>query len=196
MTDYVYDLDPQNHNYTNFMHIFKTYGVPCKIVEVGAYAGATTTKLINVIGPIIDNLEYVVIDPYSTSLDIKEDLEKIHRVFLDRVNGSPFGRCVKLYRETSFDGLIRLRNEGFKAQLIYIDGDHTASTVLSDLVLSFDILEKGGVIVCDDVGTWKYNSDPQMSPKMAVDNFLMCNWSKLNIIELPVAHNQIAFIKL
>ena len=67
------------------------------------------------------------------------------------------------------------------------------------LVLSFDILAPGGMIVCDDSISWKYkdkngNEDPQMSPRMAVESFIMCNWSKIEPFSLPSGH-QTAFIK-
>ena len=68
-----------------------------------------------------------------------------------------------------------------------------------DIVLSFDILAPGGMIVCDDSVSWKYrdkrgNEDPQMSPRMAVESFIMCNWSKIEPFGLPSGH-QTAFIK-
>jgi hypothetical protein len=36
--------------------------------------------------------------------------------------------------------------------LIYIDGDHSAQGVLRDLVLSWPLLLKSGVMICEDYG--------------------------------------------
>ena len=85
---------------------------------------------------------------------------------------------------------------------IYIDGDHTAASVLEDLTLSFTVLNPGGVILCDDAVSWKYthhstntkSSDLSLSPRIAVDSFIHCNWSRIDIIDLPNA-NQVAFQK-
>ena len=200
MSEQIYDLDPQGLKLNNFEFIFSNFGLPSKIVEIGSYAGKTTGYLVGSVASKVPDLQYIAIDPYDTSLDVKEDLQKVYEVFISNLDNFKFKNNIKLYRETSTSGLIRLFNEGFKPQLIYIDGDHTAGTVLSDLILSFEILDTGGMIVCDDSTDWKYKdvngvTDPQMSPRMAVESFIMCNWSKLKIIVLPYG-TQTAFIKL
>lgn len=199
MSEY-YDLDPGGVKLQNFEYVFSQFGLPTKIVEVGCYVGKTTGYLVGRIAPEISNLEYIAIDPFDSSVDVKEDLNSIYEIFTKNLDSFPFKKNIELLRDTSTVALIKLYNEGFKPQLIYIDGDHTASTVLSDLVLGFEILEKGGMIICDDSVDWKYqdkdgNTDPQMSPRMAVETFIMCNWSKVKIITLPFGA-QTAFIKL
>ena len=99
----------------------------------------------------------------------------------------------------STDGLIELINDNVQAELIYIDGDHKASEVLADLVLSWKLLRVGGVILCDDTTTWRYTDkngtqSAQMSVRMAVEMFIQCNWQKLNILSLPDG-TPTAFIK-
>lgn len=200
MSQKYYDLDPEGFKLQNFEFIFSKFGLPSKVIEVGCYAGMTTGYLVGRIAPEVPSLQYIAIDPYSSSVDIGEDLNKIYEFFTTNLDNFKFKNNIKLYRDTSTVALIRLFNEGFKPQLIYVDGDHTASTVLSDLVLGFEILEQGGMIVCDDSVHWKYKdkngtTDPQMSPRMAVETFIMCNWSKLNIITLPFG-TQTAFVKL
>jgi len=200
MSEQVYDLDPMGLKLQNFEYIFTKLGLPERVVEVGCYAGKTTSFIVSRVAPQVPTLQFIAIDPYDTSLDVKEGLYMVYEVFMRNLSGFEYRDSIKLYRDTSTTALIRLYNEGFKPQLIYIDGDHTASTVLSDLVISFEILERGGVIVCDDSTDWKFKdnngvTDPQMSPRMAVETFIMCNWSKLNIITLPNS-TQTAFIKL
>jgi cephalosporin hydroxylase len=194
-----YDLDPDGLKIKNFEHIINTYGYPNIVVEIGCYYGKTTSELVQRIAPRNPNLTYYAIDPFDTSIDVGEDLEMIHDMFMKNLESFPFKNNIVFYREKSFDGLVKLRNDKVAPQLIYIDGDHTASTVLNDLVLSFDILATGGMIVCDDSVVWKYKDkngteDPQMSPRMAVETFLMCNWSKINLLHLPNGY-QTAFIK-
>ncbi len=70
-------------------------------------------------------------------------------------------------------------------------GAHTADVVLQDLVLSWNILKKGGVILCDDSGgSWMFADKNgykpvQKSPRLAVENFIQCFWDKIEIIDLP-----------
>lgn len=83
--------------------------------------------------------------------------------------------------------------------MIYIDGDHRASQVLIDIVLSWQLLNIGGMILCDDSTDWKYEDEKgyapaQMSPRMAIESFINCNWDKIKVIRMPNA-SQTAFIK-
>jgi predicted O-methyltransferase YrrM len=53
---------------------------------------------------------------------------------------------------------------------IYIDGDHTASAVLADALLSWNLLKVGGIIAFDDY-QWEDPKGPVYSPKMAINMF-------------------------
>ena len=199
MSEVYYDMDPDTYKINNFEYIFKEFGLPVIVVEIGCYYGKTTGALVQKIAPQVPNMQYHAIDPFDTSVDVGEDLEKVYQIFINNLNTFPFKKNIILHREKSFDALVKLRERKITPQLIYIDGDHTASTVLSDLVLSFDILAPGGMIVCDDSVLWKYkdkhgNEDPHMSPRMAVESFIMCNWSKIEPFKLPLG-TQTAFIK-
>jgi predicted O-methyltransferase YrrM len=54
---------------------------------------------------------------------------------------------------------------------IFIDGDHSAKTVWNDAVMSFNILNLGGIIIFDDY-LWYSNTDLSKSPKSSIDRFL------------------------
>jgi hypothetical protein len=199
MSTAYYDMDPDNIKLNNFEYIFNKVSLPGIVVEVGCYYGKTTGALVHRIVPQVPSMQYHAIDPFDTSIDVGEDLEEIYQMFIKSLNSFPYKDNIIFHREKSFDALVKLRNNKISPQLIYIDGDHTAGVVLSDLVLSFDILAPGGMIVCDDSISWKYkdkngNEDPQMSPRMAVESFIMCNWSKIEPFSLPSGH-QTAFIK-
>jgi hypothetical protein len=53
------------------------------------------------------------------------------------------------------------------ADLIYVDGSHSYQDVYDDLICSWDILNDGGLIVCDDYDTGGWKPDV---PK-AINNF-------------------------
>lgn len=183
----------------NFNFIFQTMGVPSTIVEIGVFEGYTTLWLNDNLHQYNENLKIYAIDPHLGSIDMLEKPEDVKEMFLHNVNASEY-KHIEYIPKKSVDGLLELIQKNVKAQLIYIDGDHFADTVLTDLVLSFQLLEKGGVILCDDATTWQYvdknnTKSAQMSPRLAIESFITCNWHNVHPIKLPDS-SQTAFIKL
>jgi predicted O-methyltransferase YrrM len=62
---------------------------------------------------------------------------------------------------------------GHGYHIIYVDGSHAAPDVLSDAVLSWALLEPGGVMVFDDY-IWAGMTTEQERPRFAIDSFLAC----------------------
>lgn len=60
-----------------------------------------------------------------------------------------------------------------KFHIIYVDGSHAAPDVLSDAVLSWALLETGGVLLFDDYLWTGFNTE-QDRPRFAIDSFLAC----------------------
>lgn len=66
--------------------------------------------------------------------------------------------------------------------MIYIDGDHTARSVLRDAVNAFDCLKDGGLLIFDDY-VLGYNEYPSVfCPKNAIDAFLDIHWYEVEKI--------------
>lgn len=184
----------------NISHLISNFGIPRNIIEVGCYEGYTTFWLADELGKLNPDLNIYGVDPHNTSVDILESLEEAHDRFTHNLNVCTHKK-VHYIRKKSNEGLIDLINEGVRAEFIYIDGDHTASAVLTDLVLAWELLVPGGVILCDDATEWQYK-DPangtiasQMSPRMAIEMFIQCNWHNIQPIWLPDGL-QTAFKKL
>ena len=55
--------------------------------------------------------------------------------------------------------------------VIFIDGNHTSSFVLTDAIMSWYLLKKGGIMIFDDYN-WRPEEKPTNRPKMAIDNFI------------------------
>ena len=132
---------------TNIGHIINKNGVPNTIIEIGAYEGHTTVTMSDLLTPYNQNLKIYAIDPHIGSVEILEDPEDLHNNFLHNINECKH-KNIEYLRKYSEDGLIELINRGVKAEFIYVDGDHRAPTVLTDLVLSFKLLVKGGIMLC------------------------------------------------
>ena len=82
---------------------------------------------------------------------------------------------VEIFRDISKVALPRLLSMGRSNfyDLAYIDGDHTASNVLFDCVLCFELVRVGGLLVFDDY-IWGYGNHTAETPKIAIDSFLSC----------------------
>ncbi|HTK35117.1 MAG TPA: class I SAM-dependent methyltransferase [Caulobacteraceae bacterium] len=89
--------------------------------------------------------------------------------------GQAAGRTkVTIHRQRSNKALLKLAAQGLRCDFVYVDGSHQAPDVLSDLVLSFEILKPGGLMICDDY-LWSHEElgrqDILNSPKLAIDAF-------------------------
>lgn len=183
----------------NIDDIIKKNGVPNTIVEVGVYEGHTTFTMSDAYTQYNPNLKIYAIDPHVGSVEIQEDPEYINGNFMYNMSVCK-QQNVEFIRKHSEDALIDLINQGVRPEFIYIDGDHHAHTVLTDLTLCFKMLIKGGIILCDDATDWKYidkngTASVQMSPRLAVETFIACNWHRLEIVKLPNM-GQTAFRKI
>lgn len=173
----------------NISHIINTYGLPDTYIEVGVFEGNTTFWVADNLTPHNPNLKIYAVDPHVGSNDMSEDPLVIHNNFTYNLNECKH-KNVEYIRKHSEDGLIDLINRGVRAQLIYIDGDHRAAGVLTDLVLAFKLLVPGGVMLCDDATVWKFKDkngteSAQMAPRMAIESFIQCNWHNVKPIKVP-----------
>ena len=185
-------------SFTNIEQLFNSYGVPNTYIEIGVYEGSTVFWLSDNYTKYNKNLQIYAIDPHNVSTDLTTDFVTIKENFLYNLNLNVH-KNIHYINKQSKNGLIDLINQNVKAELIYIDGDHKASEVLTDLVLSWQLLNIGGVILCDDTTTWRYidenkTESAQMSVRMAVEMFMACNWHKIKPLSLPNT-GQTAFIK-
>ena len=195
------NFDANGNTRKNLLELFRLYGVPNTLIEIGVYEGATTMWLSEICGNINKNFKMYAIDPHCGSIDLPEsNFESVKNNFTHNVNVNVnVNKNIVYINESSTVALRQLLNDNVQADLIYIDGDHNADQVLIDLVLSYLLLPVGGVILCDDSVNWSYGRDGQFSiqhtPRLAVDSFIHCYWDK--VIQVPLSVNtQVAIKKL
>jgi len=70
--------------------------------------------------------------------------------------------------------------------MIYIDGSHHAQDVLGDLVLSFNLLEKGGIMICDDYLWAQNHPDMRFTPRIAINAFTEIWGDKIVMLQAPL----------
>lgn len=190
----------------NLSFLFNKYGIPNTMIEIGCFEGITTTWLADVASEFNNNFKIYAIDPHESLFDNDihiDDSEKynfdiIKQNFLSNIQKS-VGKIIYI-NKVSREGLVDLLIKKEKAEVIFVDGDHTSASVLEDLVLSWRLLVPGGIMLCDDVIGFKFKdkhgcSPAQLSPRMGVEMFIQAYWHKIELIHLPDCF-QTAFRKL
>lgn len=175
--------------------LIKRFGMPKTVIEIGLFEGNTTFNMTHLIASRHPEYKHYAIDPYGESDDLEADaVSDAKTLFLSNLNGFQYKDNIEFINQPSNSALIDLYNKGVKADLIYIDGDHRANAVLEDLVLSYNLLNPGGILLCDDCIAWRHER-LQDNPKLAVDAFISCYWDKVAVEQLPNGY-QIAIRKL
>lgn len=174
-------------------HLFRRLGwradEPKVVVEIGSYEGSSAMWIAHNLLKAAESRLYCI--DFWEGEGAAERFARFER----NIAELPDPEKLVVMKSRSFDALVRLAQEGVRADFIYVDGSHAAPDVLSDLVLSFGLLKNGGLIICDDY-LW---SDPRYGgsdivgrPKIAIDAFTTIYARKLRILGgLP--NVQIAF---
>ncbi len=164
---------------------------PLKILEIGSFEGRSACHLIEKCsgyGP----LELVCVDTWQGGMEHDKSLMgEVERRFDSniaiaraRAATSVEVRKVKAVSAVGLAGIIHVEGPG-RYDLVYIDGSHQAPDVLTDAVMSFQLLRVGGLMFFDDY-LWglnpSANSDPMTIPKPAIDAFLYLFQRKIAMV--------------
>lgn len=172
-----------DHIKSSFQRILQEIIAPKVTIEIGVFEGDSTFNIVNYLIQENPTYKHYAIDPFSQSENLKQEVvDKAKAQFKSNMVEFP---QVELIEKNSLDGLLELYNRNIKADFIYVDGSHFAKDVLSDAVLGFELLNIGGVMLFDDAVSWRYGSNIQDSPKIAIDSFIQCNWNRLKVLEMP-----------
>jgi predicted O-methyltransferase YrrM len=162
----------------NFTSAKKYLGQVNSVLEIGVYQGRSTCWTLQ--NMLSDNGSMTCVDPFIESDEIDmffspeptpvgTEREKLFRA---NVNESKKpGQTVDIHMGRSFAVLPKLLTQNLQFDFIYCDGNHSASTVISDAVLCYGLLKKGGVLLFDDY-LWDHEPDHHHRPKMSIDAFV------------------------
>lgn len=179
----------------NIMWLFQKYGVPRSTIEIGVFEGNTTFNMVQEVIQHYPEYRHYAIDPYGESDDLKDEVvSDAKALFLENLADFENRDSITFINDYSTPALLQLIRDNVQVDFIFIDGDHRASTVLDDLVLSFQLLKVGGVILCDDCTTWRQEKLQNM-PRLAVDGFIHSNIDRIEVLEVPSSF-QVAFRKI
>jgi predicted O-methyltransferase YrrM len=180
-TNYIFTQDWFSGNIINWTHFLKELKDKpnLRFLEIGSYQGRSTVWLLeNILTD--DTSSITCIDTFEGSAehlkDFQYDLQTLFQVFSHNIYN--FKNKVNIIKNKS---QIALKQINEQYDFIYIDGDHTASSVIEDAILSFSLLKKGGIMIFDDY-MWSCHKTPIDDPKPAIDAFLLIYADKINVL--------------
>ncbi len=146
-------------------------------LQVGAYTGDATVWL----------LKNILTDKTSQLMDV-DTWEGSDESEHSRIN---FANVYEYYltRTLRYDNLHIFKaksdhvlpNLTHRFDFIYVDGDHTAAQVERDAYSAWKLLKSGGIIALDDY-LWGQGKKPELTPKPAIDRFLLTHTNEYEIL--------------
>lgn len=162
-------------------HLVPLAGKAISLLEIGSYEGRSAVWF----------LEHVLTHPKakitcvdtfkgdSQQVGMGVSQENIKERFLD--NTRAYEDKVTAIQGRSHDILKTLKQD---YDIVYVDGSHYQTDVLEDMVLAFDVLKPGGIMVCDDYGMTYETEELLFVPRLAIDAFVSVFEPKIETIHV------------
>jgi hypothetical protein len=161
---YTFSSDFFTHNIPSWTRVLNDMkGKPdLTYLEIGVYEGRSFFW-------VLDN---ILTHPSSRAVAIdtfdKFGLIDPEKVFRENMRHSGHSSKIGILKGFSQQKLRGLKLNSI--DLIYIDGDHRSKMVLMDIILSWDLLKDGGILIIDDY-KWFAGLPMEQRPEFAVDVF-------------------------
>ena len=158
-----------------------------KVLEVGTYTGIS---LINIVKLIPNSIGYGL-DKWSNYIEggINKNVEmlnnmdelEVEKSFYKNIAAEGLEERIRGIKGDSYEVLFEMMKEGKMFDFIYIDGSHLSFDCYSDLMISWRILERGGLLAIDD---YLYNTEGAVvdSPFEGVNHFLKKHDKEIKIL--------------
>jgi len=142
------------------------------VLEVGSFEGRSALFFLQ----FLPKSRITCVDTFKGSTehvtpgsDYASDMIKVETRF--DANLQPFAARVEKRKGASIAILSELRAEQRLYDVIYIDGDHRATSTFSDAMLSWGLLDDDGVMILDDY-RWKPEMPLAERPALGIEAFL------------------------
>ena len=178
------------YQFNTWTTIFKKYikkSQDIHILELGCYKGVSTVYfLTNIIKDEPTNFIDCV-DTWEGSVEYTNYTNQIYDIFYKTISSMDNFKQVGIHKMRTDKYLISYNNKIIKKyplklyDIIFIDASHDTRDVIGDLILSWKILNVGGLIVCDDY-MWNKQPEDYERPKLAIDSFLYMFRDNLEVI--------------
>ena len=173
-----FSADWFSHNIAGVTSCLNTLQTRKKFLEIGCYEGLSTTWFIK--NYLDDTGSITVIDTFEGGDEHKDYIsDTLYDTCISNIE-EVIGLDQKyvVYKDTSYNAIAKLIVNNERFDFIYIDGSHQAADVLTDAVMSFPLLNSGGIMIFDDYA-WGWNpgdipyikDTPLKCPKIGIDSF-------------------------
>lgn len=163
------------------MYLSKFVGKKVNCLDIGSYTGDSTCWMLNNLCTNPYSRVFSV-DTWKGSPEYTNYTSEIENKFDEAVEKT--GRKdqhVKM-KMPSNKALLKLKEFGFIIfDFIFIDASHEAKDVITDAILSWDILNEEGILIFDDY-KWDKLKEEHFRPKIAIDSFVQMFKPQLNTL--------------
>jgi predicted O-methyltransferase YrrM/glycosyltransferase involved in cell wall biosynthesis/tetratricopeptide (TPR) repeat protein len=140
-----------------------------EILEIGSYTGTSLIKLVE----LIPNSKAIGLDMWTSynenDLLSNMDTLNIEQSFYSNVKTANLQDRIRGIKNDSTIELFKMIKEEKRFDFIYVDGSHKCNDCYSDMLLSWQLLNKGGIMAIDD---YLWTGGGGDTPLKAVDHFL------------------------
>jgi predicted O-methyltransferase YrrM len=152
-------------------HLAQFLNKKLNILEIGSYKGDATKWFLDNLSNNPKTKVYAV-DTWEGSPEyFNGDFKEVEDIFDKTVKSTlKYKQLIKM-KMLSYNALLKLNSEKILFDIIFIDASHEAIDVLSDAVLSWNILKETGALIFDDY-LWDQLNNYHFRPKIAIDTFL------------------------
>lgn len=155
-------------------------GKKLRILEIGAFEGASTTWILDnlmshpeSVMTVVDTFEGGMEHQHTPDNADEYELASLESRFRANVSKCEHARKLRVIKAHSDDALLALRQESSQYDFIYIDASHVSIDVLHDAVLCWRMLTLHGTMVFDDF-RWKGYMEDCYNLRIAILAFLQC----------------------
>ena len=163
----------------------KHHNVKSKVLEIGVYTGVSLIQIVKT----IPNSRGVAIDSWVNYKEQQHTLmnnmveNNVEGAFFRNVEKSGLTSRITARKGDSYDILLEMNCVGEKYDFIYVDGSHLCLDVYLDLMLSWKLLNVGGIMAIDDYALNIGNDFEKLErPFEAVNHFLEKVGDEINIL--------------
>jgi predicted O-methyltransferase YrrM len=169
-------IDYFNNNYVKLRRDTE----PIKVLEVGTYTGISLIHILQ----LIPNSVGIGLDKWANydEIELLENIDEleIEASFYKNIKTAGLEERIQGIKGDSYEVLFEMLKENKTFDFIYIDGSHLSFDCYSDLILSWKLLNRGGLLAIDD---YLYNQGAIIdSPFEGVNHFLKKHQTEIKIL--------------
>lgn len=177
--DYTFSCDYFSKNIPIWDNILSRYKGKNDLrwLEIGCLEGRSSVWV----------LENILTSPNSKLIVCDTFVHGTEETFKNNIRLTGKSDQVEVLKNKSCKTLKILESESF--DFIYVDGNHLAKNALTDIVLSWELLKNGGIMIIDDYKIVykeeherKFQLDELFRPSISIDIFLYVHRDDINIL--------------